>query len=256
MRALDVYPIRPPAGGAAAAADWHAAAPEFQALLRRCRAYPDDRVGHLVLADWLDECGAPAAAAHAAVVRWQCEPGAAGRTRLRRGASHFADLAFAVPPARWGGGPAERVALVNTSGVGVYYRYGLPVAVKCGLEDWVRYGPILGGVWGVPEAFVPVPSGSRFGAWRDDRHDSVTPTWWVQFRGPGGLSVACHRGVIPADRSDQSWLVEQACALRGRDLWPDTVVHAAHRFWWGSCRPNGFHGVGFRRVGKKTPAAG
>lgn len=222
-------------------ADHYAHSNDFQALLAGCRAAPDDATARLVLADWLDDwVGGPSypegcAKRHAAFIRAQVDSEyAPGRRVLKSlfGSSAPAcmkvtidELVHAEP---WLGTPAA--AVVNSVGTGVFYRLGLPVALKCAPDNMPRMAELVK-LWRIPDVYIRVGAHEMgidpregtlcwMNAPRKHRADH-----WVNIRD------------IPEDRSRELFVVETVLARAfGADC-GGARFHAVTSRRWRSCHP-------------------
>lgn len=142
--------------------------PEFQSLLGECRDRPDELTARLVMADWLDEWtggAAEVARAHAAFARRQCRHDYRGRRvelsgdKKRKNFVTLSDLLM-ERPWEYPGDPYEPAnRFTNSSGNGVYFRLGLPHAVKCGLGTFDGHREYVR-LWQLPVVSLRIPAAS------------------------------------------------------------------------------------------------
>lgn len=235
-------------------ADHYVRHPDYQALLAGCWRQPRDTVGPLVMADWLDEwSGGPSypprmARNHADFIRAQVSAvseGGSGSVRTVKGqfgsgAVHaqkvwFADTLQREPwLAQFGNRPAS--AVVNSTGCGIYYRNGLPFAVKCHAADVSQHAPALA-LWQVPNVYVrfgPNGFGVTVRTERGERHEEFG---WLRAPVPFGVDRWVNRAEVPDGRREQSYLVETVLTRAYGSEMPRTRFHAVHRTFWKCCRP-------------------
>lgn len=236
----------------------HVHDPDVRTMLAAIQAGdPDDLTAPLVLADYLDEWAGEARPAvrddarrHAAFIRHQCGR-AVGRDATRafpwepfpwKAAAYVAGLItpfetlldaewdFVADEARF---PGPFAGVVNGGGAGVFYRRGLPAAVKCGVDLWRLHWRRLGRDWMVPLVCVPAPA-SGFGVIA-----GTSEYTWVAGQRMYGLRSGrvCETDLPPAQRarhrrSVRQYLVERALTNRYAPLCPLTRFWAVPRTVW------------------------
>lgn len=226
----------------------YARSDEFQGFLAACRANPDDDTAPLVLADWLTEWtgetpyATDCAARHAEFIRAQVAPGYRGKVQMvasnigRAGAMRFPDLTFAEPWLRGGWR-----AVVNSTGTGVYYRRGLPAAVKCAADDLYKAAELVK-IWRVPEVFVRYGSGALGVALSQNALDEGPPLreehCWLRAPVPASVNrwVDTTDGPPPG-RSHTGYVIETVLERAfGADC-GGAKFHAIHKQRWRSTHP-------------------
>ena len=228
---------------------------DFQTFLTACRAAPDDATPRLVLADWLDEwAGGDRATAdhhreqargHAAFLRDQSAPGYSGAVKVVKSLFGsdapapmkvwFEDLTRCEP---WLGG--RNRAAVNSTGSGVYYRGGLPEAVKCLSQDLYKTAELVA-LWRIPHVYVRYAGGALGVAVnRSETGEFIGITQehcWMQAPVPFGTDRWVDTTDLSADRCQTSFVIETVLERAyGKDC-PGAAFHAVHKNRWRSTHP-------------------
>ncbi len=225
--------------------------PDFRGFLTACRAEPDNDTPRLVLADWLDEWTAGTdhqverARRHAAFLRAQLAPDYCGRVRSVAGVFgsnspspmkvRFDDTTQYEP---WRGTPAK--AIVNSSGSGIYYKGGLPEAVKCSASDLYGAREMVA-LWRIPHVYVRYANDAMgVAVARDDDGKLLGLTeehCWMQADVPFGTNRWVDTTGFPADRCLASHVIETVLGRAFGAECEGATFHAIYKRHWRSTHP-------------------
>jgi hypothetical protein len=198
------------------------------------------------MADWLDEWpGGPsyprnAARFHAAFIRSQLGSGYKGGLRVVKGVfgrdaaacqkMWFGDTVKQEP---WLGGCWR--AVVNTTGCGVYYKGGLPEAIKCDPTDLASTAELVA-LWRIPHVCCRVGMNDMGVAYMDGPAGRRSEHAWM--RSPhGGPGVWVSGADLPDDGHRAKLVIEITLAKVFAESCMGAQFHAIDRRRWRSHHP-------------------